>query len=174
MTYATDKLTVAAALPKCPLELHDGLLYGPHPSEAFIGSPDSSYGFGVFAAPAVAKTMQAIIDEASGRHRAIEVSGVGEDALLSYLDRGIPVCTWTTMDLLPLANKGGWYLMDGAAYTEEYYTWPGNEHCVVLVAYDRNTVTVHDPLQGVVTWERALFFQRHAEVGTFAIVLEPV
>ena len=59
--YATDKLTVAAALPKCPLELHDGLLYGPHPSEAFIGSPDSSYGFGVFA-PAVAKTMQAIID----------------------------------------------------------------------------------------------------------------
>ena len=34
--------------------------------------------------------------------------------------------------------------------------------------------TVHDPLQGVVTWERALFFQRHAEVGAFAIVLEPV
>lgn len=169
----TDKLSFAAALPKCPLELHDGLLYGPHPSEAFIGSPDSSYGFGVFAAPVVT-TMQAIIDEASGRHRANDLTGVGEDALLSYLDRGIPVCAWTTMDLLPLANKGGWYLKDGAAYTEEYYTWPGNEHCVVLVAYDRNTVTVHDPLQGVVTWERALFFQRHAEVGAFAIVLEPV
>lgn len=89
--YDTDKLSFAAALPKCPLELHDGLLYGPHPSEAFIGSPDSSYGFGVFAAPVVT-TMQVIIDEASGRHRAIDLTGVGEDALLSYLDRGIPVC----------------------------------------------------------------------------------
>ena len=166
-----DKLSFAAAMPKCSLELHDGLLYGPHPGEMFIGSPDSSYGFGVFA-PAVAKTMQAIIDEASGRHRANDVSGVGEEALLAYLDRGIPVCIWTTMELRPLANKGGWYLRDGGAYTNRYYTWPGNEHCVVLVAYDRYTVTVHDPLQGVVTWERTLFFQRHAEVGAFAIVLE--
>ena len=169
--YDTDKLSFAAALPKCSLELHDGLLYGPHPGETFIGSPDSSYGFGVFA-PAVAKTMQAMIDKASGRHRALDVSGVGEDALLAYLDRGIPVCIWTTMELRPLANKGGWYLKDGDAYTNRYYTWPGNEHCVVLVAYDRYTVTVHDPLQGVVTWERALFFQRHAEVGAFAVVLE--
>lgn len=66
----------------------------PIPARRSSEAPTLPMGFGVFAAPVVT-TMQVIIDEASGRHRAIDLTGVGEDALLSYLDRGIPVCACT-------------------------------------------------------------------------------
>ena len=168
--YNVDKNVFAQALPKSSFETYNGRLYAAHPNDAFIGSPDSSYGYGVLARPVV-KVMQDFIDNAGGNHRVIDITGSSEDTILSYIDRGIPVCIWSTIGMLPLVNSGGWYLKKGASYTDDYYTWPGNEHCMILISYCSDNVTVHDPLKGIKTYDRHTFFQRYTEVGKYAIVL---
>lgn len=117
--------------------------------------------------------MQAFVDSAQGVHRARDISGATEKEILSYLDRGIPVCIWSTVDMLPVANTSGWYIKSGNTYTERYFSWPKNEHCMVLVSYSGDNVTVHDPLKGETFYDREVFFHRYAQVGRYAIVLEP-
>jgi uncharacterized protein YvpB len=169
--YDIDKETFADALPKSDFETLNGCNYAAHPSNAFIGDP-YTYGYGAFA-EVVADTMQHFIDHAGGRHRANDISGASEKSILAYIDSGIPVCIWSTIEMRPVVQKNGWYLKQGEAYTNEYFSWPGNEHCMILVGYDEKTVTVYDPLAGVTSYARKTFFQRYKEVGRFAIVLEP-
>ncbi len=169
--YTVSKEAVADALPKSTFEVKDGRTYAAHPNEAYVGTPYSSSGFGVLA-KAAAETAQKLIDAAGGTHKAVAITGASEEALLAYLDDGIPVCVWATMWMSPLVYSGEWYLKDGDNYTDELYVWPGGEHCLVLVAYNESTVTVHDPLGGVVTYNREIFFQRYQEVGQYALILE--
>lgn len=168
--YSVDKTTFAQALPKSSFETYNNRLYASHPNDAFIGSPDSTYGYGVFANP-IAKVMQDFIDSAGGNHRVIDITGASEDTILSYIDRGVPVCIWSTIGMLPVVDSGGWFLKKGGSYTDDYYTWPGNEHCMILISYCSDNVTVHDPLKGIKTYDRHTFFQRYTEVGKYSIVL---
>ncbi len=169
--YQVDKKAFSNALPKAAFETHNGRLYASHPDEAFVGNPNFRYGYGVFAKPIV-KTMQYFIDNAGGHHHAKNLTGASEEIVLSYLDRGIPVCIWGTAGMLPVVNTGGWYLKTAGDYTSRYFTWPGNEHCMVLTAYTDINVTVHDPLKGIKNYDRTVFFQRYAEIGKYAVVLE--
>lgn len=169
--YDLSKEKVAEALPKSTFEVKDGRTYAAHPNEAYVGDPFSTSGFGVFA-KAAAETAQALIDAAGGQHRALDCSGAAEETLLQYLDSGVPVCIWATMGMSGLVYSGEWYLKDGETYTDERYIWPGGEHCLVLVGYNESVVTVHDPLSGVRTYDRVLFFQRYQEVGQYAMILE--
>lgn len=168
--YDVDKESFAQAMPKSSFVVDNGRTYAAHPNDAYIGSPDSSYGYGAFA-KVVAQTMQKLIDRADGNHRAVDISGSSEQEILACIDQGSPVCIWSTMSLLPLVESGSWYLMEGSSYTDEYFQWPGNEHCMILVGYDETSVTVHDPLKGVKTYDRDTFFQRYDDVGRYAVIL---
>lgn len=170
--YEVDKTQFARELPKGTLETYEGLRYAPHPDVAFTGDPFTPYGYGVFSG-VISETMQAFIDSADGLYRARNLAGAEEDTLCAYVNRGIPVCVWTTMGLQNVENTSGWYIKDGDSYTDEYFSWPGNEHCVVMVGCDEETVTVHDPLKGKVNYDRDTFFQRYQDVGQYAVVLEP-
>lgn len=170
--YEVDKLAFAHALPTSHFEVYQDRTYAAHPDEAYIGDPFTASGIGAFAR-VTAQTMQTLIDAVQGPHRAVDLTGAQEDALLAYIDRGIPVCIWSTIGMLGLVDVGGWYIKRGDTYTDEYFRWPGNEHCMVLTAYDDQTVTVHDPLRGRRTYNRRVFFQRYVEVGRYAVVLEP-
>lgn len=66
----------------------------------------------------------------------------------------------------------GWYIKRGGVYTDEYFPWPGNEHCMVLLGYDESTVTVCDPLRGRVSYNREHFFRLFRELGGYALSLE--
>lgn len=170
--YDVDKTEFAQALPKGALETYEGRRYAPHPDKAFTGDPFTPYGYGVFSG-IVSQIMQSFIDQADGAYRARNLAGADEETLCAYVERGIPVCVWTTMSLRPLVDTGGWYIKDGDTYTDEYFSWPGNEHCVLLVDCDADTVTVHDPLKGKVDYDLDTFFQRYQDVGQYAVVLEP-
>ena len=168
--YDVDKIVFACALPKSSFEQDQGNLYAAHPDQAFIGDPFSS-GYGAFA-PVVAQTMQALIDSAGGKHRAKDITGSSEAEILQHIDRGIPVCIWGTMELRPVAYRRGWYLQQNGHHTDDYFNWPGNEHCMVLTAYDSTSVTVNDPMFGQTTYDRQTFFQRYNDMGQYAIILE--
>ncbi|MGN0558669.1 MAG: C39 family peptidase [Acutalibacteraceae bacterium] len=169
--YDADKEAVADALPKADFEQYNGEEYAPHPDCAFIGDPYSDEGYGALSG-ATAEAMQSIIDSRSGSHYAVCLDNADETQILSLIDKGIPICIWATIRMLELVDTGGWYIKDGETYTDEYYQWPGNEHCMVLVSYDEYYVTVHDPLTGVQEYDRELFFYRYEQLGRHAIALK--
>lgn len=171
--YQISKTDVANALPKSRLTKYNGRVYAAHPNDAFIGNPFSGGSdFGVFAG-ALAATMQSLIDQAGGQHTVKNITGADEATILSLIDRKVPVCIWATMDMSAVRQgSSGWYLMDGDAYTDTWFSWPGYEHCLVLVGRSDTTVTVHDPLRGKVEYNRTLFFTRYADLGSQAIILE--
>ncbi len=164
-----DKEEFANALPLCELEWHNGKKYACHPSEAFVGSPYSG-AYGVFS-EAVVKTMQEFIDQSGRDILAENISGASEEEILEYLNQGIPVCIWITMDLKKISYKNGWYLKYGNTYTNEYFEWPGGEHCVLLTGYEKDIVTVHDPLKGKINYTRSIFFERYKDMGSQAVIL---
>ena len=170
--YDVDKETFAQAMPKSSFVIYGGRTYSAHPNDAYIGNPSSSYGYGAFAR-VTAQTMQDLIDSANGNHCAVDITGSSEKEILNYIDHGSPVCIWSTVDLLPVGESGSWYIKKGSIYTDEYFQWPRNEHCMVLVSYDEETVTVHDPLKGICSYSRDTFFQRYMDVGQYAVVLKP-
>lgn len=172
--YEAGKVEFAQSMPQSTLEIKNGRTYAPHPNQAYIGNPFSSSGFGALS-KVTAETMQKLIGKENGRHVAVDIAGSSEEEILNLINKGVPVCIWSTMSMLPLVDVGGWFLKNGDEYTEQYYIWPGNEHCMLLTAYSETSVTVHDPRKGRIEYERQLFFERYREVGCYAVILkEPV
>ncbi len=169
--YEAEKTRTADLIEKGErIEGKDGRIYGPHPDEAFIGDPSGTDGFGVFPG-ALAKAMQKIIDSQGGDHVVRAMQGLDERSILTYIDRGIPLCIWTSMHDREIEQKTGWYLIKDGEYTDEFFCWPSNEHCVVLTGYDEETVTVCDPLEGERTYKRESFFRHYGQVGSYALLL---
>ncbi len=166
-----DKRIVADKIPKFEVEEIDGKVYAPHPNEYFIGDPRQSSSFGVFAAPVTA-TINEIFDEIGADLTARDITGASQQEILKYIDSGHPVCIWATMSLVPVQHLVGWNLIADGKYTDEFFTWPAHEHCLLLIGYDESTVTVLDPLKSEVKYDRELFFTRHTEVGGYAVVVQ--
>ena len=167
--YSVDKLELADSLPRAEILTIEDRKYITHPEEGFVGNPRSS-GYGVFS-PAIAETAQLFIDRENGTDRAIALKGKTEEDILYLIDEGFPVCIWATMENQEVAYRTFWYILRDGKPTEELFTWPGNEHCLVLVGYTEQTVSVMDPLEGMVTYPRDDFFRHYEDVGSYALVI---
>lgn len=170
--YEVTKEAFATALPKGSFSYANGRTYGPHPNDAFLGNPFTTAGYGIFSALAT-RISQQFIDAAKGHHKAVDLKGVTETEILSYLDQGIPVCIWATMSMVPLRDAGGWYVKKGDVLTDQWFSCPGNEHCMVITGYSDTIVAIHDPLKGKVSYNRDTFFARFKDVGSQAMILQP-
>lgn len=169
--YPISMVGLAAAIPKTALEYYNGRQYALHPSEAFLGDMDTENGYGIFPG-GLKDTLQSCIDEADGPHTVRVFEGASESEILAVVDSGHPLCVWSTMWLEEIVPLPGWYIKRDGVYTDEYFSWPGNEHCMVLLSYDESTVTVCDPLRGKVSYNRARFFRLFRELGGYALSLE--
>lgn len=96
--------------------------------------------------------------------------GLSLDDLYKYVEDGKPVVIWSTIDLKETYRNITWDV-DG-----KEIAWRANEHCMVLIGYDKdnNTCIVSDPLQGIKEYPRDLFNQRYEELGKQAVVVEKV
>lgn len=170
--YEAEKTRTAGLLRKeNRIEGENGLVYGPDPDDAFVGDPSDQGGFGVFPGP-LAEALQQIIDSQEGVHTVRALYGLSERSILEYIDRGIPLCVWTSMYDMEIEWKTGWYLTKNGAITDEFFCWPSGEHCVVLTGYDEEEVVVCDPLEGECTYPRESFFRHYEQVGSYALVVE--
>ena len=168
--YEVEKTELADLLEKGERIQVGDQVYGPDPQDVFIGDPTSVYGYGAFP-KVLEKAMGKVITKQNGQEKVEALEGKSENEILSYIDQGIPVCIWASIDNKEIEWRKGWYLIKDGEYTDEYFYWPSNEHVLVLTGYDENQVTVCDPLKGKIQYDRETFFRHYEQVGKYALVL---
>lgn len=151
-------------LPKSATFYSDGgKRYGPSPYEHFIGDPRTSASYGCMA-PVIKAAIVAYL----GSDKVTNTTGTDLSTLCdTYIRNGTPVLVWATINMLETNPKNSWYLADGTRFT-----WPGNEHCMVLVGYDDTHYYFNDPYAGkLVKYEKGLVEDRYAELGHQSLVV---
>ncbi len=150
----------------------DGRTTAPHPEDSFIGSPWDETSFGCFA-PVITDMMNELLPASL---EAKNVSGTELQTLAeTYLPQGKPVLVWATISMLEHYPSIGWYLLDEEGDpTDEWYAWPANEHCLVLVGYDSTHYYFNDPYggRGLVSYSRELVESRYNSLGQYSVVVE--
>ncbi len=143
-----------------------GKNFGPSPYEYFIGNPKSSASYGCMA-PVIEKALCACLGDATSVDNLSDMSL--EQICDRYIDKDIPVILWATIRMLETNPINSWYLSDGTRFT-----WPGNEHCMLLVGYDDTKYYFNDPYAGkLVAYDKRLTEDRFAELGSQALAILP-
>lgn len=137
------------------------------PNEKFIGSPYDIHSCGCFS-NVIADAAKSFSEKNGCNFKVYNLYGLSLDDLYKYVEDGKPVVIWSTIDLKETYRNITWDV-DG-----KEIAWRANEHCMVLIGYDKdnNTCIVSDPLQGIKEYPKDLFNQRYEELGKQAVVVE--
>nr|WP_162156357.1 C39 family peptidase [[Eubacterium] cellulosolvens] len=156
--FSPDKTTIAEKY----------LPYGSNMACSYVGSPFSEEGAGIYPPGIVIAANDYLEDQKSGL-KAEDISGASMDELYGYIDQGLPVMVWHSMYMTPVEIEG-----ESSTFKGKTYPWFITEHCVVLCGYDKNsgTVTVSDPLEGMMTRDAAAFEQIYQDIGQYAVVVK--
>ncbi len=140
-----------------------GLQYGPDPNEVFAGNPFSEYSYGCYADPIISA-----INENSTKCKAWKITDKSLGTLCTeYIDQDKPLLIWATMNMRQSRKGNTWYLQDGTKFT-----WISEEHCLVLVGYDKDHYFLNDPQSGsTVAYEKELVELRFKELGSQAVYI---
>ncbi len=135
----------------------------------FIGDPFSR-GYGCFS-PAIEKAANSYISDNGGGYTVKNISGCHPDVLYEYLIAGTPVLCWATDGMIEPEYYETWY--DNA--TGEQLDWYLNEHCFVLAGFNiaNSTVTLNDPMKGIIDYNIDKFEVRFKQMHSQAIVIIP-
>ncbi|MCI7767786.1 MAG: C39 family peptidase [Oscillospiraceae bacterium] len=147
----------------------DGKLHKDSFFDYFIGDPFSK-GYGCFS-PAIEKAANAYISSHGGGFTVKNISGCHPDTLYEYLIAGTPVLCWATDGMIEPEYYETWY--DNA--TGEQLDWYLNEHCFVLAGFNiaNSTVTLNDPMKGIIDYNIDKFEVRFKQMHSQAIVIIP-
>ena len=152
----------------------DGKWYGSSPSEAFLGDPHRIDGMGCFA-PVI---VDMVDDFGFTDICAKDTTGVDLNELIEkYVANDIPVMIWVTDSMCPLGKGDVWHLTnEDGSISKETFTWPLNEHCVVLMGYDKNNYYLSDPLSysECVKYDKKLVETRFKDLGCMSVVIETI
>lgn len=135
---------------------------------AFMGDPTWDQGFGCFA-PVIVKAAQNYLNEKNMEHTAWNMTGTDFSDLYNYIDEGTPVIVWASMNLMNVNKR---FIIKSDDGREIY--WYDNEHCMVLCGYDKNenTVTVADPLKGMMKYDAERFEYIYDALEKQSIIIE--
>lgn len=147
----------------------DGKVYKDSFYDYFIGDPFSR-GYGCFS-PAIERAANKYISSHGGGYTVKNISGCHPDTLYEYLIAGTPVLCWATDGMIEPEYYETWYDTD----TGEQLDWYLNEHCFVLAGFNisGNTVTLNDPMKGIIDYNIDKFEVRFKQMHSQAIVLIP-
>lgn len=164
--YMVDKTEIAVLIPSTPLTTVRGILYGGDPQTSYTGDIFGA-GFYCYAQPAAqaANTYLALRGSAL---QAVDITGVTDAQLFAYVADGVPVAVWVTLDYTkPRYCSYSWQVEQTRKLIDAY----ANLHCVVLVGYTQDTVTLADLLQGMRTVNIEVFLTCFAQMGRRAVVV---
>ncbi len=166
--FGTDKLTMADQFLPKEEDTYTSDFY-----ETFAGNPrNQKRALGCYA-PVIVKSAEAFLESRGqlGSYEIRDLTGASPAELYALLDEGAPVVVWMTqyIDATPRILKT-WTAANGSEMN-----WKHPLHCVVLIGYDRDagTVTIADPLVGIVTHKETLFALRYEQLGTQAVLVRP-
>ena len=155
-----------------PEQRADGL-HAENPADRYIGDPRLASGWGCYA-PCICTALRRALAAcgAAQRYEVRDESGKTAAQLCEqYIDAGLPVVFWATLDFGPCREASRWRLPDG-----RLFTWVNGEHCLLLTGYDETSFWFNDPWQGhgLCAYPRALVEQRHREQGMYAAAVRPL
>lgn len=165
VTMATEYLPVAAA------DFYygsDGKLYGPDLNSYFVGDPTTEGGY-VCGTAAIVKGTNDYLKGQNSSLRAVDKTGISTDELYSLVDKNIPVVVWVTISMNDRAEVQGWYTESG-----NYVEWSTNDHGAVLIGYTEDSVTIADPISGMVNYSRDRFEKVFASRGNRCVILQNI
>ena len=170
--FDADKTVLARDyLPKSSGNMREaeGKVYKDSFFDYFIGDPFSR-GYGCFSG-AIVKAAERYIADNGGGYTVKNISGSDPDTLYQYLIEGTPVLCWATDGMIEPEWFETWY--DNA--TGEQLDWYLNEHCFVLAGFDiaAGTVTLNDPMKGIIDYNIDRFETRYAQMHSQAVVILP-
>ena len=131
---------------------------------AFLGNPHSSAGNAIMA-PGITITANSFLRDVGSDMRATNLTGISFSSLYEYLDRGVPVVVWNTIDC---ASPSGPYL------SKDGYSLYYPSHAVTLAGYNPfdNTVYIADPISGWVERDADWFATVYNRLGKQAVIVE--
>lgn len=153
----------------------DGNLYGPDMNSAFAG--DILFGYGINA-PGMAKCMNNYLKTTNTKLKAYPIIGESmEDLCEEYIRNDIPVMIWSTAGMQEPFVKASWivnYVDENATHKiGDTVEWQMHEHCMVLVGFDKDNYYLCDSIAGDISvFERTIFEERYAQIGTQAVVVK--
>ena len=170
--FDADKTVLARDyLPKSSGNMREaeGKVYKDSFFDYFIGDPFSR-GYGCFSG-AIVRAAERYIADNGGGYTVKNISGSDPDTLYQYLIEGTPVLCWATDGMIEPEWFETWY--DNA--TGEQLDWYLNEHCFVLAGFDiaAGTVTLNDPMKGIIDYNIDRFETRYAQMHSQAVVILP-
>ena len=161
LKYNVTKEDMAANyLPKC--NLSEGSFW-----DYFIGDPSADDAFGCYSSPIVTAA-NTYLKQQGSPYCAYNYSGSEFETFLKELEAGNPVILWSTMYLEKAFITFEWTI------NNQDVKWIAPEHCLVLIGYDldANTVTLSDPMQGIVTVNMDLVNLRYMQMCSQAVVIK--
>lgn len=145
------------------------LIYSDNFITGYYGNPYSYTGGGCYA-PGMTDTANSFLADNGGEYYAENITGTAFDDLLGYIADGTPVLIWTTIGMGSSSRDYTEYY-----YDDDVYYWDFMEHCVVLTGYDldNNTITVYDPIDGVMVRDKDAFEYTYNEMFQMSVILIP-
>lgn len=144
-------------------------LIGPHPSETFVGNPQSPNGFGCYS-PVIVEVLNSFLIKESGI-KATNLSGMElEELTEKYVRNNTPVIIWATMNMKEPRTGKSWIIKN----TGKKFQWVAGEHSLVLVGYDRKNYYFNDPYEsnGLIAFDKSLVQMRYKSLGKQAVVIQ--
>lgn len=168
--FDADKITMASDyLPTTYSYFYygdDGTLYGPDLNNYFVGNPFTTGGYICGTGAIITAADEYLSDEESSM-RAVDMTGSSPEELYKLVSEDTPVVVWVTIYMVNRTDVNGWYTESG-----EYVDWSTSDHGAVLIGYTDDTVTIADPISGIVEYDRQAFESVFASRGNKCVILE--
>ncbi len=168
--FNVDKVTMATKyLPVASPYFYygsDGKLYGPDLNSYFVGNPAAEGGY-ICGATAIINGANSYLRGQNSSLTAVDKTGISIDELYSLVKENIPVMVWVTIAMADRGETKGWYTEKG-----NYVDWSTNDHGAVLIGYSNDSVTIADPISGIINYNRSQFEKVFASRGNMCVILQ--
>lgn len=148
---------------------------GPDPEYHFVGTPQSSSSYGCFST-CIVNTIKNYNSKDKQNVSYTKTTGQELSKILGAIDAGNPILAWVTFNNLhEIVYKNSWTISDTSSDRNgQKFTWPGYEHCLVIIGYDDTYIYTADPMSssGFATYDRKTFEKRYEEMGKHSIVIK--
>ena len=136
---------------------------GPDPDVVYCGDPRSKNGWGCNS-PVIAKALYKFID--SGKYNVSHAYGRSlNDLCHTYIDNGIPVIVWVTVDMKDSRTYANWTTPDG-----KQITYNRKLHCMLLVGYDDDNYYFNDPKRNGPGGESYIGYSKSAAENAYSLL----
>ena len=144
-------------------------LYGNDIYNYFIGNPQSETDGLSCGAGAIVTAADGYLADNGDAMKAEDEIGSEPEQLYRFVSEGTPVVVWGTIGMEERQIMESWNTEDGREAS-----WAMNDHCVVLIGYSVDSVTVADPIEGIVSYDRAQFESAFRSRGNQCVILKNV